>query len=53
MKAVTAKKPVVRRTSGNVFEDIGFPKPEAERLRIMAELAIQIERYIGWRCLVI
>jgi predicted XRE-type DNA-binding protein len=46
MKAVAAKKPVVRRSSGNVFEDIGFPKPEAERLRIMAELAIQIERYI-------
>ncbi len=46
MKASITKKPVIRRSTGNVFEDVGFPKPEAERLRIMAELAILIERYI-------
>ena len=34
------------KSSGNVFEDIGFAKPEAERLALLSMLAIEIEKYI-------
>jgi hypothetical protein len=33
-KAVIAKRPAVRRSSGNVFADLGFDEDEAEHLRI-------------------
>lgn len=46
MKKTAANKSVIRKSTGNVFEDIGFPQPEAERLRLIAELTILIERYI-------
>ena len=48
MKAVAATKPVVRRSSGNVFEDVGFPKPEAERLRIMAPHRRRVDLEMVW-----
>jgi len=33
-------------SSGNVFRDVGFPGPEAEHLRVRAELMLQIEKAI-------
>jgi predicted XRE-type DNA-binding protein len=36
----------IHKSSGNVFEDIGFPTPEAERLALLSMLAIEIEKYI-------
>ncbi len=42
----TTKAPTIRKSSGNVFKDIGFSKPEAERLALLSSLAIKIERYI-------
>jgi predicted XRE-type DNA-binding protein len=46
MKKSTTNKTVIQKSSGNVFEDVGFLQPEAERLRLMAELTIMIERHI-------
>lgn len=46
MRKTAEKEHSIERSTGNVFEDIGFPKAEAERLRIMAELVIHIERFI-------
>lgn len=31
------------RSSGNVFSDVGFSAPEAEHLKVRADLLIQIE----------
>ena len=39
----------IRRSSGNVFEDAGFPRPEAERLLIRSELMSEVERLIKKR----
>ena len=39
----------MRRSSGNVFEDVGFPRPEAERLLIRSELMSEVERLIKKR----
>ena len=39
----------MRRSSGNVFEDAGFPRPEADRLLIRSELMSQIEALIEKR----
>jgi predicted XRE-type DNA-binding protein len=36
----------VRRSSGNVFRDLGFPLVEAENLRIRSELMIRLEKLI-------
>jgi predicted XRE-type DNA-binding protein len=36
----------VRRSSGNVFRDLGFPPVEAENLRIRSELMIRLEKLI-------
>jgi len=36
----------IRRSSGNVFTDLGFPAEEAEHLRIRAELMIALSRVI-------
>ena len=36
----------VIRSSGNVFEDLGFDREEAEHLKIRADLMIQLRRYI-------
>jgi len=40
------KNPIIRKSTGNVFEDIGFAKPEAERLAMLSTLAIEVEKYI-------
>ena len=39
----------VRRSSGNVFRDIGFDAEEAENLRLRSELMIQIRKLIERR----
>jgi predicted XRE-type DNA-binding protein len=39
----------VRRSSGNVFRDLGFPAPEAESLKLRAALMVQIRRLIEGR----
>ncbi len=36
----------VRRSSGNVFRDLGFSRVAAENLRIRSELMIQLEKLI-------
>jgi predicted XRE-type DNA-binding protein len=35
-----------RRSSGNVFRDLGFPAEEAENLRIRSELMARLSRVI-------
>ncbi len=40
------KTPIIRKSTGNVFEDIGFAKPEAGRLAMLSTLAIEVEKYI-------
>ena len=39
----------LRRSSGNVFKDLGFPAEEAEHLRIRADLMIALSRVIQGR----
>ncbi|HSF04076.1 MAG TPA: helix-turn-helix transcriptional regulator [Solirubrobacterales bacterium] len=39
----------VRRSSGNVFRDLGFPDAEAENLRIRSELMARLRRLIEAR----
>ena len=41
----------IRRSSGNVFRDIGFPPEEAAHLLIRADLMIQLERILKQRLL--
>ena len=36
----------IERGSGNVFQDVGFPKDEAQNLLLRAELMLQVERYV-------
>jgi predicted XRE-type DNA-binding protein len=36
----------VTRSSGNVFDDLGFGRQEAENLRIRAALMMEIDKYI-------
>lgn len=36
----------VTKSSGNVFEDLGFDKEEAENTRIRSALMLEITRYI-------
>ena len=43
---MTIKK---RRSTGNVFEDLGFPSEEAEHLRIRADLMIELGKVIQSR----
>lgn len=35
-----------RRSSGNVFHDLGFPQDEAENLRIRSDLMIRLAKLI-------
>jgi predicted XRE-type DNA-binding protein len=39
----------IRRSSGNVFRDLGFPKPEAENLKIRTDLMIRLSKVIEGR----
>ncbi len=39
----------IRRGSGNVFEDVGFPKAEAAHLLIRTDLMLRIERVLKER----
>jgi predicted XRE-type DNA-binding protein len=39
----------IRKTSGNVFRDLGFATEEAENLRIRADLMIQLSKLIKAR----
>ncbi len=36
----------LRRSSGNVFRDLGFSAPQAENLRIRSELMVRLRRVI-------
>ena len=36
----------IKKGSGNVFKDVGFPTPEATHLQIRADLMLQIERIL-------
>jgi predicted XRE-type DNA-binding protein len=36
----------IRRSSGNVFKDAGFPPEEAAHLQIRTDLMVQIERVL-------
>jgi len=41
----------VRKSSGNVFRDLGIPPAEAENLRVRTDLMMQVEKLIevrGW-----
>jgi len=37
----------IRKSSGNVFTDLGFDPGEAEHLRIRADLMIELSRFIA------
>ena len=39
----------IRRSSGNIFRDLGFDREEAEHLRLRSELMIRIGRIIAER----
>jgi predicted XRE-type DNA-binding protein len=39
----------IRRSAGNVFRDLGFPREEAEHLRIRSDLMIRLSRLIEAR----
>ncbi len=39
----------VRRSSGNVFADLGFPPEEAEHLRVRADLMVQLTKLLHRR----
>ena len=39
----------VRRSSGNVFRDLGFAREEAEHLKVRADLMIRLTRLIEAR----
>jgi len=39
----------VTRSSGNVFQDLGFPEDEAEHLRIRADLLIYLQQALAAR----
>lgn len=39
----------VHRSTGNVFQDVGFPPEEAENLRIRSELMIQVRKILQGR----
>jgi predicted XRE-type DNA-binding protein len=39
----------VRKSSGNVFRDLGFPREEAEHLKIRSDLMIRLSRLIESR----
>ena len=39
----------IRRSSGTVFRDLGFSKPEAENLKIRTDLMIRLSKVIEGR----
>jgi predicted XRE-type DNA-binding protein len=41
-----AKKLKITEGSDNIFRDLGFDEPEAENLKLRADLMIQIEKYV-------
>lgn len=41
-----SKRIRIVRGSGNVFQDIGFPKDEAHNLLLRADLMLQVERFV-------
>ncbi len=41
--------PKIRRSSGNVFRDLGFRPDEAENLKLRADLMIEIRKLIEHR----
>jgi predicted XRE-type DNA-binding protein len=43
------RKASVKRSGGNVFQDLGFSRAEAEHLRVRADLMIKIEKVLRAR----
>lgn len=43
---VTTMAEEITNSSGNVFEDLGFEKEEAENLKIRSKLMMSLERFI-------
>lgn len=41
------KSASLTRSSGNVFQDVGFPREQAEHLQIRADLMIQIQKVVA------
>ncbi len=41
--------PKIRRSSGNVFQDLGFSKDEAEHLKVRSALMIQMRKVLEAR----
>jgi predicted XRE-type DNA-binding protein len=41
--------PKILQSTGNVFRDLGFPREEAENLKVRADLMIQISKLIRSR----
>lgn len=39
----------IRQSTGNAFRDLGFPREEAENLKVRADLMIQISKLIRSR----
>lgn len=37
------------KSSGNVFEDLGFDPAKAEALKVKAQLKIELEKEVKWR----
>ena len=48
-KTAVAKRPGVRRSSGNVFTDLGFDEDEAEHLRIRSALMATLRQVVQAR----
>ena len=44
-------KTKIRRTTGNVFADLGFPAEEAEHLKVRADLMAELAKLIDARSL--
>lgn len=39
----------IQRSSGSLFQDVGFPPAEAENLRLRSELMVQVRRVMDRR----
>ena len=44
-----AMKPLFKRTSGNVYRDLGFPAEEADHLKIRSSLMVHLRQIIETR----
>lgn len=45
-KRAAGRATLIERGSGDVFRDLGFPASEAANLRLRADLALRVRRYV-------